>query len=223
MTEHHFKKSVGYTSGKACPSGYRKRKGYTIKKSGTYVPPRCIRSTTVYAESSNQFKHRTLKRREAALAHYGKSRRTTKKCPPGQIARAAYVRRFTSGIKQRGFTVKRKSGKTYRVYPKKTHTVVRSACIKDRGLPGKAEPGKQIGPLRKGELKKYGYVYRFPTAQRHAALQKAVGEYGALGVYRKLNAVAKLSIRTAPGASQVFKEDRNWVQTQYGPLKAKAF
>ena len=223
MTEHHFKKSVAYTSGKSCPSGYRKRKGYTIKKSGTYVPPRCIRATTVYAESSNQFKNRTLKRRAAALAHYSKGRGTTKKCPPGQVARAAYVRRFTSGIKQRGFTVKRKSGRTYRVYPKKTHTVVRSACIKDRGLPGKAEPGKQIGPLRKGELKKYGYVYRFPTAQRHAALQKAVGEFGALGVYRKLNAVAKLSIRTAPAASEVFQADRNWVQSQYGPLKVKAF
>jgi hypothetical protein len=223
MTEHHFEKSVAYTTGKACPSGYHKRRGYTIKKSGTYVPPRCIRATTIYAESSKQFKNRTLKRRSDALAHYGKVRKPTKKCPSGQIARAAYVRRFTSGIKQRGFTVKRKSGKTYRVYPKKTHTVVRSACIKDRGLPGKAEPGKQIGPLRKGELKKYGYVYRFPTAQRHLALQKAVGEFGALGVYRKLNAVAKLSIRTAPDASEVFQADRNWVQAQYGPLKAKAF
>lgn len=223
MTEHRFKKSMTYTTGKACPTGYRKRKGYTIKRTGTYVPPRCIRSTTVYTESSNQFKTRSLKRRAASLGRYGKARGTTKKCPPGQVARAAYVRRFTSGIKQRGFTVKRKSGKTYRVYPKKNHTVVRSACIKDRGLPGKAEPGKQIGPLRKGELKKYGYVYRYPTAQRHAALQKAVGEFGALGVYRKLNAVAKLSVRTAPEASTVFAGDRDWVQSQYGPLKAKAF
>lgn len=220
MTDHQFKKSVTYKSGQACPSGYHKRKGYTVKKTGTYVPPRCIRSTTVYAESSNEFKNRTLRKPAARLSRRKRTRGNTKKCPPGQVARAAYVRRFTSGVKQRGFTVKRKSGKTYRVYPKKNYTIVRSACIKDRGLPGKAGPGLQIGPLRKGELKKHGYVYRLPTAQRHTALEKAIGEYGALGVYRKLNAVAKLSVRTAPDASKVFKEDREWVKKQYGPLKA---
>lgn len=221
MVEHQFKKSLNYKSGQACPSGYHKRRGYTLKKTGTYVPPRCIRSTTVYAESSNEFKTRTLKRPAARLQRHGKTRGNTRKvCPPGQVARAAYVRRFTSGIKQRGFTVKRKSGKTYRVYPKKNHTVVRSACIKDKGLPGKAKPGEQIGPLRKGELKKHGYVYRLPTAKRQEALKKAVAEYGALGVYRKLNAVAKLSVRTAPDASRAFKMDRDWIKKTYGPLKA---
>ena len=220
MVEHHFKKSVEYKSGKACPSGYHKRTGYTVKKTGTYVPPRCIRATTVYAESSKEFKRRTLKKPASRLSRRNRTRGNTKKCPPGQVARAAYVRRFTSGVKQRGFTVKRKSGRTYRVYPKKNYTIVRSACIKDKGLPGKAKPGEQIGPLRKGELKKHGYVYRLPTPQRHTALAKAVGEYGALGVYRKLNAVAKLSVRTAPDASRVFKADREWIKKQYGPLKA---
>lgn len=220
MVEHHFEKSVEYKSGKPCPPGYHKRAGYTVKKTGTYVPPRCIRSTTIYAESSKQFKNRTLKAPLARLERRGKTRGNTRKCPPGQVRRSAYVRRFTSGIKQRGYTVKRKSGKIYHVYPKRNHTYVKAACIKNRGLPGKAGPGKQIGPLRKGELKKHGYVYRLPEVQRHSALNKAVQEYGALGVYRKLNAVAKLSVRTAPEASRIFKDDREYIQKKYGPLKA---
>jgi len=35
-----------------------------------------------------------------------------------------------------------------------------------------------------------------------------------------LNAVAKLTTRTAPDASKVFKADRNWIRDNYGPLKA---
>jgi hypothetical protein len=154
------------------------------------------------------------------LKRGAKPMNTTRKCPPGQLARKGYIRRFTSGVKATGYTVKRKNGSTYKVYPKKQSTYVKSSCIKDRGLKGKAAPGKQIGPLRKGELKKYGYVYRLPAEQRHSALRKAVSAYGALNVYRKLNAVAKLAVRTAPAASNAFKADRNWVKETYGPLKA---
>lgn len=220
MTEHHFKKSVTYKSGKSCPSGYHKRKGYTVKATGTYVPPRCVKSTTTYGESQAQFRSRTSAAKTARLRRRGLTANNTRKCPPGQIRRKAYVRRFTSGVKAKGYTVRREGAKPYRIYPTKNYTVVRSGCIKDRGLAGKGVPGESIAPLRKGELRKHGYVYRLPTEQRHAALKKAVKEFGPLGVYRKLNAVAKLAVRTAPGASKTFKEDRNWVKRKYGPLKA---
>lgn len=220
MTEHHFKKSVTYKSGRPCPSGYHKRRGYTVKATGTYVPARCVKSTTTYAESQAQFRSRTSAAKTARLRRRGLTSNNTRKCPPGQIRRKAYVRRFTSGIKEKGYTVRREGAKPYRIYPTKNYTVVRSGCIKNRGLPGKGVPGESIAPLRKGELRKYGYIYRLPTDQRRAALKKAVKEFGALGIYRKLNAVAKLSVRTAPGASKAFKEDRNWVKKTYGPLKA---
>jgi hypothetical protein len=217
---HKFKKSLNYNSKKGCPSGYHKRSGYTLKKTGTYVPARCIKSQSPYAETSKEFKTRVGRVQTMRLKRAKKPTSTTRKCPPGQIARKGYLRRFTSGIKATGYTVKRKSGKTYKVYPKKSSTYVKSACIKDRGLKGKATPGEQIGPLRKGELKKYGYVYRLPAQQRHNALRKAVNAYGALSVYRKLNAVAKLAVRKAPAASNAFRADRNWVKETYGPLKA---
>lgn len=217
---HKFKKSLNYSKTKGCPSGYHRRKGYTVKKTGTYVPTRCVKSQSPYAETSKEFKNRTARKQTARLARAKKPLNTTRKCPPGQIARKGYVRRFSSGVKATGYTVKRKSGTTYKVYPKKKRTFVKSACVKDRGLKGKAAPGEQIGPLRKGELRKYGYIYRLPTDQRHSALRKAVTAYGPLSVYRKLNAVAKLAVRTAPDASKAFKADRNWIRETYGPLKA---
>jgi hypothetical protein len=74
--------------------------------------------------------------------------------------------------------------------------------------------------MRKGELAKHGYSFRASDSQRHAALKRAAGEYGALGVYRKLDAVAKLTMRTIPKAAAIFEKDRDWVKANLGPLKA---
>jgi hypothetical protein len=131
--------------------------------------------------------------------------------------RKAYVRKYTTGVRERGFTVRRGDVK-YRAYPSSDSTVVKASCIKDRGKEGKGP--QAIGPLRRGELMKHGYTYRKSSEERHSALRKAVKEFGALGLYRKLNAVAKLSSRSEPQVSKVFKADRNWVKDTLGPLKA---
>ena len=52
--------------------------------------------------------------------------------------------------------------------------------------------------------------------QRHNALKRAVNEYGALNVYRKLDAVAKLTTRTIPQASKLYEKDKNWIKEKYG-------
>ena len=142
---------------------------------------------------------------------------TSKACPPGQILRKAYVRRYRTNVRERGYTVRR-GNQVYRAYPKSRSTIVQAACIKDKGLPGKGP--EEITPLRKGELAKYGYSYRKSDLDRHEALRKAAKEFGALGVYRKLDAVAKLAVRAAPKASATFKKDRDWVKKRLGPLKA---
>jgi hypothetical protein len=142
-----------------------------------------------------------------------------KACPPGMIERKGYVRKYSTTVRQKGFTVKRSSGTTYRVHPRASAAVVNSKCVKNTGKPGKGVP-RSIGPLRKGELAKYGYSYREAEEKRRAALRRAVGAYGTLGVYRKLDAVAKLSKRSAPRASDVFEKDREWVKTKFGSIKA---
>jgi hypothetical protein len=136
-------------------------------------------------------------------------------CPQGYILRRGYTRKFRPSVKATGFTVRRK-GTVYTVRPKANTIRVPAACIKDRGLPGKGpREGEGIGKLRKGELIKYGYQYRLSDSLRQAALKKAIKRYGPLSVYRKLDAVAKLSLRTAPDASRIFSRDRNWVQDNF--------
>jgi hypothetical protein len=133
------------------------------------------------------------------------------RCPQGYIMRRGYTRKFKPSVKTSGFTVRRK-GTVYTVRPKANTIRVPAACIKNRGLPGK---GEGIGKLRKGELIKYGYQYRLSDALRQKALKKAIKSYGPLSVYRKLDAVAKLSLRTAPDASGIFSRDRDWVKSNF--------
>ncbi len=136
-------------------------------------------------------------------------------CPQGYIMRRGYTRKFKPSVKTSGFTVRRK-GTVYTVRPKANTIRVPAACIKDRGLPGKGpREDEGIGKLRKGELIKYGYQYRLSDALRQKALKKAIKRYGPLSVYRKLDAVAKLSLRTAPDASSIFSRDRNWVKSNF--------
>jgi len=221
MDEHKFEKSIPYNSSRGCPSGYHKRSEYTAA-SGKYVPPRCVQSTSPYEQSSKEFKRSTLKKMKSRLEHVPNQKKGDEiKCPSGYIARHSYVRRYKTSVRQRGYTVRKASGTTYKVYPKNETLYVPAACVKDLGKPGKGMPdGKGIGPLRKGEMTKFGYSVTKGEEARHEALKKAVAELGALSTYRKLDAVAKLGVRIAPDASRIFKKDRDWVQRKFGPLRA---
>lgn len=139
----------------------------------------------------------------------------TKHCPSGYILRAPYKRGFKSITKKSGYNI-HKGNKTIRIYPTARSVLVKASCIKDRGLSGKGpRSGKGIGTLHKGELSKYGYSAHGSTEERHTALKKAIHVYGPLSVFRKLDAIAKYTRRTAPEAHRIFKADRAWVQTNF--------
>ena len=147
------------------------------------------------------------------------SRKGTRRvCPPGQIARSGYLRKISTRVHTEGYIRKTKTGKIIRVRPKTRTIRVKSACIKDAG---KSFTRTRIGPLRKGELKRFGYSYKLPETRRHAALKSAVRHYGPLGVYHKLNAVAKLTTSSAPSAHSAFSKDRNWIRSQYANASGK--
>jgi hypothetical protein len=142
----------------------------------------------------------------------------TKRCPKGYILRAPYTRKFKPNTKQSGYNIHRK-GKTFRVYPKSGSTTVKASCIKDRGLAGKGpRSGKGISIKHQGDLVRYGYNAHKSSQERHASLKKAIEVYGSLRVFRKLDAIAKLTMRTAPEAHRIFTSDRNWVQKNF-PMK----
>ena len=197
-----------------CPAGYHKRKSYS--QNGDKARASCVKSTTAYKNTSKEFKnHKRLKLYIPSMKSLAR-----KACPPGQIERKPFVRRYSSKVRQEGFTVHR-NGKTYKVFPKEKSMYVEPTCVPNKGKPGTGIP-VSIGPLRKGELSKHGYSFRKSEGARHTALKSAVNEYGALGVFRKIDAVAKLTKTTIPEASKVYTEDRTWIQSKFGPLKASA-
>jgi hypothetical protein len=208
--------SLPYDERKGCPDGFHKRSSYTSKK-GHRVPPRCVKAQTVYRESRRNYSRRVLRRQEERLEHAHKPATSKLRCPPGKAIRHGYVRRFGKTVMRKGYTVKKASGKEYHIKPAQKSVYVKPACVKDKGDPKvKApSPGDRIGPLRRGELKKHGYIYLKHREERHNALKKAIKEFGPLGVFRKLDIVAKLSKHSAPEASRVFKADRDWLRNHY--------
>ena len=131
-----------------------------------------------------------------------KSNKNTKKaskfCGPGKILRSSYTRRSLA-----------KNGSV-------KETRVSATCVRDMGKPGKLPKGAPtIGPLKKGELQRFGYMYKLPDHDRHNALRVAVKVLGSLNVYRKLDAVAKLTNLTSPKASATFAADRDWIRSKY--------
>lgn len=193
----------------SCPAGY-------VEKTDLFgFRTRCVRSSTRKARSQKRATATASTKKSRPKVYIPSIKSLARKaCPPGMVERKAYKRKYSNSIRKKGFTVKR-SGTTYRVYPKEQSATVGAACVKDTGAAGP----KSIGPLRKGELTKYGYSWRETTEKRHAALNKAIKAYGPLGVFRKLDAVYKLSEHKIPRVAEVFKGDRNWVYRKYKAIQ----
>jgi hypothetical protein len=72
-----------------------------------------------------------------------------------------------------------------------------------------------IGPLKKGVLSSTGYSVKNSLKKRRKTLKKLVRKEGALKAFRQLNAVAVYNKNSAPGKSQTFKRDRNWIRRTF--------
>jgi hypothetical protein len=109
-------------------------------------------------------------------------------------------------------TIRRKG---YHATRKGTHYTVKSSRIHDVGAKGKWSDlhGPGIGPLKKGELMGYSVSMKAPA--RHKTLRKVVAKVGPLSTFRKLNAIAVYTKRTAPKKSRTFKADRKWVKKNF--------
>ena len=130
-------------------------------------------------------------------------------CPAGYIKRKGYTRKFSSSVKQSGYTVRRK-GKLYTIQPKVQHVIVPASCVNKRNT-----TMKNTGELRKGDLIKYGYQYRLSDLLREKALRRAINASEPSTVYHKLKKVAEISAGHAPDAHKIFARDRNWVRNTF--------
>lgn len=104
---------------------------------------------------------------------------------------------------------------TRKGYTRKSGVHVRASKVRDMGAPGKwaAKHGPGIGELKPGGL--MGYSPSQSKTARHSKLRKAVKSKGALSTFRKLNALATYTKRTAKGKSKTAKTDRNWVKKTF--------
>jgi hypothetical protein len=131
-----------------------------------------------------------------------------KKCLPGQTLRKGHVAtRKTKTLLGRLL----KRGTTYRVKPHCVGDALVVATTKKATAPKIAK----IGPLKQGSLTDLGYSSSEWASTRRAALAKAVGKYGRLSTFRKLNAITTLMKNTSPSKSAIFKADRDWVKKTY--------
>ena len=132
-----------------------------------------------------------------------RSKKAKARCPPGKIPRRSFTRRIGSKVVHVSSSC---------VSPTKEQKVAKTLYT--------GRPAQTIGPLRKGELGRFGYGYKLPESVRHSSLRKAIKEMGALNLYRKLDAVAKLTVTTSPKASATFAADRDWIRRHW-VLKAQ--
>ena len=117
-----------------------------------------------------------------------------KSCGKGQILRKGYVTK--KGVK------------------------VSPTCITDLGNLGKAI--KNIPVLRKGLLSRFGYHAHLDKEKRHKALKKAIQEYSAGNVVKKLNAIYVLSKNSNPSLAKIYNSDKKWVQDTYKTTRPKS-
>jgi hypothetical protein len=123
--------------------------------------------------------------------------------------RKGYVRKFRQSIRRKGYSVHRKNGRTYRIFPKKANEVeVKAACVKVADQAAAAD-------LKRGQLRKHGYQYRLSDEFRRAALKRAMQEYTPTGVYKILNTATKLARKEKPVAAKIFAADRDWLRAEY--------
>ena len=91
-----------------------------------------------------------------------------------------------------------------------------------------------IPKLKKGELGKFGYsnVLSMSIKERHQSLTKAIKSYGALAVFRKINALYVLNKNKGLTKSEfnngdistlsiLFDKDKSWIKKSYKVGKVK--
>lgn len=113
-------------------------------------------------------------------------------------------------VKRRGYTTKK-------------GTRVKSSCVPAKGLAKKTggkKHGKRLGvKLRRGELKAFGYSLQKGAEKRHKALARAIKEYGATSVERKIVFLRTLR-KNAVSEDQKRQHARlnvdvKWIQKKY--------
>ena len=124
-------------------------------------------------------------------------------------------------IRRRAFSFRRKP-RTIRVPASANHRAytrhisggvvrVKSAVIRNRGLPGKGP--YTLPPLSPGKL--YGYTVSANVPNRYKSLTFAMKSNSPLAVFRRLQILARYLKRTSPTARSTVLRNAAWVRTKF--------
>lgn len=104
-------------------------------------------------------------------------------------------------------------------YTRKDGTYIKSACVSDKGAPGKTPSAKRVLPVpTPGDLGVW--TKRMPISRRHEELKKTVERRGCRKVIGSLTLLRNLS--SDPGTKRTAKADARWVHNQnFCKLKGK--
>lgn len=200
-----FDKSKPYNPFMGCSRGYRKQKGYT-RKDGKRVPTRCVHGESASGD-----------RKKKGGGFFLRSPLTRRNCPRGYVYRKGYTRKFHTRTRVKGYSVQKKDGTRYRIFPKTAQSKVKSSCMRKKraGIHSVSVSASKCASLKRGELHKFGYQYRLTPATRREALKKAIQKYTPIGVYKRLKLASKCSQDIKPAASKVFSEDASEIRSNY--------
>lgn len=73
--------------------------------------------------------------------------------------------------------------------------------------------------VEKKGLSRFGYSPKKSSSERHSALIKAVEASSAIGVFRRLNAVANVTKKSQPTNSKKYLADANFVKKKFYKTK----
>jgi hypothetical protein len=145
----------------------------------------------------------------------------SKRCPTGDIVRSAFSKRSYA---RKAYTRTTASGKKVRIPASHvSRSKVGESCVPAKGkaiLRGKKTPASQkVLPKldKKIKLTKFGYHTHESTAQRHAALDRAVEAYGNLKTLRHLNLID--NYMATPSAKKIMRADVAYLSRKYSGSK----
>lgn len=182
-----------------CKKGEIYRVGYirTSKKgSKVYVKGNCIRATSQSGLKRSSIDSK-INRTKKVQKHIARQLFGAPRCGPGEILKDGYKR--SSYTKKSGTTV--------------PSTWVGPTCVKS--ATGSSKKGTKLFNLARDDLKPFGYedVANKTVEQRHRALNRALKEYDALPLMRKLNALRVVNKNRNPSLSKKFENDANYIKT----------
>lgn len=219
-----FKKAKPYNPFLGCSYGYRKQKGYT-RKDGKRIPTRCVHSVSPHTRHAGYaYKHKvhgdsaSNNKKIHGGGLFFKSPLTRRlRCPKGYVYRKGYTRRFHTKTRVKGFSVQKKDGTRYRIFPKTAQAKVKSSCMRKKRASSVSSSVSEAkcASLTRGELHRFGYQYRLAPSARREALKKAIQKYTPIGVYKRLKLASKCSKEVKPSASKVFADDASQIRSNY--------